>query len=82
MINEIVNIFSQNKSDLTITGIYGLTETEYIVEAVEDTNEENFNDPFYKVDITTKIVSNYLPMTELDRFIEAVEKRTLYKLGK
>lgn len=79
MTNRIITMFNQNKPNLTVTGVYKLTNSEYIVEAVETTVEKNYNDPFYKVDLTTGAVTNYLPTLELDKFIEAVEKRTIYK---
>lgn len=79
MVNTISNIFNQKKSGLVITAIYQLTKTEYVVEAKESTVAENYNDPFYKVDVDTGTVKNYLPIAELDRFIEAVENRTIYK---
>lgn len=79
MINTISKIFNQKKSGLVISAIYQLTKTEYIVEAKENAVAEDYNDPFYKVDVATGKVTNYLPIEELDRFIEAVEKRTIYR---
>ena len=46
---------------------------------LEDANEKNYNDPFYKVNIKTQKVTNYLPMTDFDRFFEATENGIIYK---
>lgn len=79
MVNAITTIFNNQKPKLTITGIYKLSDDEYVVEALEDPSIEDYGDPFYKIDVKTKTVINYLPIADLDRFIESVEKRTIYK---
>ena len=80
MINTVSKIFNQKKTGLVISAIYQLTKNEYVVEAKASATAEDYNDPFYKVDVAAGTVKNYLPITELDLFMDAVEKRTVYKL--
>jgi hypothetical protein len=79
MTDTITATFNRQKPGLTITGIYQLSNVEYVVEAVEEVNAENYNDPFYKVDTRTWKITNYLPIAELERFMNAVENHTVYK---
>lgn len=79
MINTVKTMFTEYYPNLMIVAIYRLSKSEYVVEALEDVNVKNYNDPFYKVNINTGRVTGYLPILELDRFMKAVEKNRVYK---
>ena len=82
MTERIKTIFSSQKPNLTILSIYRLSNIEYLVEAVEDTNMTNMNDPFYLVNIRSATVKNYLPMADLERFSNATENHVIYRYRK
>lgn len=79
MTSQVKSIFTSQEPNLTILSIYRFSNTEYLVEAVEDPNEADMNDPFYTVDIRNKTVKNYLPMADMERFSDATENHVIYR---
>jgi hypothetical protein len=73
-----MNIFNAKFPNLTITRCVDYDQFHFVIEAVENVNVANYNDPYYSVDKRSGKITSFIPTLDLDAFFEAVENRTVY----
>lgn len=77
--NEAISGFHKMFPTLTVTRCIDYDSRHFVIEAVEDLTDANYNSPYYGVDKKNGKVTSFIPSFDLDAFFDAVEKRTVYK---
>lgn len=77
---DAMRMFNRKYSKLKITSMFDRKEY-YILTAVENPNETDYNAPFYAVHKKTGQVTNYTPLADFDEFAKAMGKGDLRKSG-
>ena len=78
---KVLERFRQKYPNLRVLSIVDYDQNHYVVEAVDKKNKVDYNDPFYGVHKVTGQISYFTPAFDPEKFIEACEKRTLYRSG-
>lgn len=77
---EAMAILHKQLPNLVITRCIDYNERHFVIEAVENLDRPNYNNPFYGVDKNTGKITGFKPNFNLDAFFEAVAKRTVYSI--
>lgn len=77
-INDIIKLFNKEKPNLTVIQIIKETSKSFIVCAVPNPNERNFDGSYYRVTIW----GTYTPYNvtdNIDKFVKLATSNTIYK---
>lgn len=80
-VSKIVAGFESANRNLTVTTVLDYDNKSFLVEAMEDPNKPDMNDPWYRVDKKTGKTNPFSPMFEMDKFFDAAENRRVYSYG-
>lgn len=72
---EAHDIFKKANPKLTITEMLNYSDKYYVITALENPNENDFNDPYFAVDKKTGKITRYFPMDDFENFIDARQHR-------
>ena len=78
---KLIDTFKSSHVNLTVTTIIDYDNKYLVVEAVEDINKKDYNDPLYAIEKKTGIVTHFSPAFDFDKFFEATENRLLYSIN-
>lgn len=78
---KLIDSFRTSHNNLTITTVIDYDNKYLVVEALEDTDKKDYNDPLYAIEKRTGKVTHFSPAFDFDKFFEATEKRLLYSLN-
>lgn len=78
---KLIDVFKSSYANLTVTTIIDYDNKYLVVEAVEDINKKDYNDPLYAIEKRTGKVTHFSPAFDFDKFFEATEKRLLYSIN-
>lgn len=77
---KAMDSFRKHEPKLTIVSCIDYDKKCYVIEAVENLNEKNYNSPFYAVDKHNGNVYSFIPSFNIKAFMEASKKRTVYRI--
>lgn len=78
-LNGVIAEFKKIYPSLTITLIVNYSVGHFIIEAVENPSSNTSYDSFYAINKKNGRITSFTPAEDPDAWIEAVEKRTLYR---
>lgn len=78
---KLIDTFKSSHVNLTVTTIIDYDNKYLVVEAVENINKKDYNDPLYAIEKRTGKVTHFSPAFDFDKFFEATEKRLLYSIN-
>jgi len=77
--DKIINIFNKKFPNLTVTKILD-SDDYYVIEAVEDLNRRDYNDPYWAMHKKTNKIIKYNPSFDLESFFELLDKEPSYSI--
>lgn len=77
----IIAIFKKLLPELTVTLVANFNDDYLLIEAVQNPNEPDYNDPYYLLSKKKPEVAPYLPALDMDRFHKAITDKVLWKYG-
>lgn len=78
---EAIKIFKTEFPDLTVTKCIDYDDEHFVIEAVKDLKQSDYNSPYYAVGKADKQITGFIPSFDLDAFFDAIENRTVYSRG-
>lgn len=81
-INEIISIFKKEKPDLTVVQIIRESAVSYIVCAVSNPNEIDYNGMYFRLIKYGNIIQPYVVTNDIDKFVNLAENHTIYSYNK
>ena len=74
---ECLASFKKKHKDLVVTGMCDYNSQFYLITAVKDPNDVDFNYPYYAIRKTDGVECSFSPMDNLDDFLEAMAEREI-----
>lgn len=79
---KLIDKFKASHKNLIITTIIDYDNKYLVVEAVEDINVKDYNDPLFAIEKRTGKVSHFSPAFDFEKFFDATENRLLFSINK
>ena len=80
-VRKFIAAFESANKNLTVTTVVDYDNNSFLVEAMEDLDNPDKNDPWYRVNKKTGKTTPFSPMFEMDKFFDAIENRRVYSYG-
>lgn len=75
---KLINGFKNHYKNLIVTSVIDYDDKYIIIEALENTNKKDYNDPYYAVEKKSGDVTHFSPAFDIDKFFDAVENRMIF----
>lgn len=75
---DAIKRFKSQFPELIVLRCIDYDDKHFVIEAVENLDITDYNDPYYGVDKDTGEVTGFIPSLDLDAFFDAVEERTVF----